>query len=80
MFRLQFHHRRVAVILQLLQTVTVGSHRIRGKGKPYMTIIVIGAGKVGFRIARQLVQESHDVVLIDIDTERLEPARKCSTQ
>lgn len=41
-----------------------------------MTIIVIGAGKVGFRIARQLVQESHDVVLIDIDTERLEPARE----
>jgi len=41
-----------------------------------MLIIVIGAGKVGFRVARQLVQESHDVVLIDIDKERLEPARE----
>lgn len=41
-----------------------------------MVIIVIGAGKVGFRVARQLVQESHDVVLIDIDPQQLEPARE----
>jgi trk system potassium uptake protein TrkA len=41
-----------------------------------MVIIVIGAGKVGFRVARQLVQESHDVVLVDIDGQNLEPARE----
>lgn len=41
-----------------------------------MVIIVVGAGKAGFRIARQLVQESHDVVLVDIDAEKLVPAQE----
>lgn len=40
-----------------------------------MVIIVIGAGKAGFRIARQLAQESHDVVLVDIDPDKLVAAQ-----
>ncbi len=41
-----------------------------------MVIIVVGAGKAGFRIAKQLVQESHDVVLVDVDAEQLVPAQE----
>jgi len=34
--------------------------------------IIIGAGKVGFSIAQMLSYEGHDVVVIDLDAERLE--------
>ena len=35
-----------------------------------MRIIVIGAGKIGFNIARLLVQQNHDVVVIEKNEER----------
>lgn len=41
-----------------------------------MRAIVIGAGKVGYHIARKLAEESHDVVLVDIREEPLLPARE----
>ncbi len=41
-----------------------------------MYIIVLGTGKVGFRVAKQLVQESHDVVIVDIDPQKLKPAQE----
>jgi len=41
-----------------------------------MRAIVIGAGKVGYHIARKLAEESHDVVLIDSRAEALLPARE----
>lgn len=41
-----------------------------------MRAIVIGAGKVGYHIARKLAEESHDVVLIDAREEALLPARE----
>ena len=41
-----------------------------------MRVIVIGAGKVGFYIARQLVNESHEVVLLDVNPEALVPAQE----
>ncbi|HCF90949.1 MAG TPA: hypothetical protein DER58_00495, partial [Firmicutes bacterium] len=36
-----------------------------------MKIIVIGAGKVGFNVARSLSEEQHDVIVIDKDAEAL---------
>lgn len=36
-----------------------------------MRVLVVGAGEVGYHIAAKLVQEKADVVLIDIDRERL---------
>ncbi len=41
-----------------------------------MRAIVIGAGKVGYHVARQLRDESDDVVLIDNRAEALGPARE----
>ncbi len=41
-----------------------------------MKAIVIGAGKVGFHIAKKLAEESHDVVLIDVNEDALLPARE----
>lgn len=41
-----------------------------------MRAIVIGAGKVGFHVARQLSSESCDVVVIDISQEALEPSHE----
>jgi len=35
-------------------------------------IIIVGAGQVGFNIARKLSEESHDVVLIDKDQQKIE--------
>ena len=32
-----------------------------------MRIVIIGGGKVGFTVARQLIQEGHDIVVIDSD-------------
>ena len=40
-----------------------------------MRIIVIGAGEVGFDVARILAQEQHDVVVIDLDAEALADVR-----
>lgn len=36
-----------------------------------MKIIIVGAGEVGFHIAQRLSEESHDVVLIDKDPEKI---------
>ena len=36
-----------------------------------MKIVIIGDGKVGFRLAKQLSEENYDVVLIDNDEEKL---------
>ncbi len=35
-----------------------------------MRVIIIGAGKIGFNIAKILVQEKHDVIVIEKDEER----------
>lgn len=40
-----------------------------------MRVIVIGAGEVGFDVARMLAQEQHDVVVIDVDSEALDQVR-----
>ena len=32
-----------------------------------MKIVIIGAGKVGHKLAQQLAKEDHDIVVIDID-------------
>lgn len=37
-----------------------------------MRVVVVGAGEVGYQITAKLVQERADVVLVDIDRERLE--------
>lgn len=47
-----------------------------GKADDNMRVIVIGVGKVGYHIARRLVEESHDVVLIDDNEDALFPARE----
>ena len=36
-----------------------------------MKIIIIGNGKVGYTLARELSGEDHDLVLVDQDVERL---------
>jgi trk system potassium uptake protein TrkA len=37
-----------------------------------LKIIIVGAGQVGFNIAQKLSDESHDVVLIDTDPQKIE--------
>ena len=37
-----------------------------------MRVIVIGAGEVGYDVARILSMDQHDVVVIDVDQERLD--------
>ena len=39
-----------------------------------MNIVVVGCGKVGFSLAEQLVQEEHDVTIVDSDEETLHRA------
>ena len=41
-----------------------------------MKIVIIGDGKVGFTLARQLSREGHDLVLIDSDKEVLERSQE----
>ena len=37
-----------------------------------MNIVIAGAGKVGYSLARQLSKENHDVTVIDCKPERIE--------
>ncbi len=37
-----------------------------------MKVIIVGAGEVGYHVAERLSAEKHDVVVIDLDSERLE--------
>lgn len=37
-----------------------------------MRVIVVGAGEVGYHVADRVSQEQHDVVVIDLDADRLE--------
>ena len=37
-----------------------------------MEIIIVGCGKVGVTLAEQLVQEGHNVVMVDTSAERLQ--------
>ena len=39
-----------------------------------MNIIVVGCGKVGLTLARQLRREDHAITIIDVDKDRLEAA------
>ena len=39
-----------------------------------MKIIIVGNGKVGYAIARQLVGENQDIVLVDEDVAALQKA------
>lgn len=41
-----------------------------------MHVIVIGAGEVGFDVARMLATEQHDVVVVDIDSDALDHVRE----
>ena len=41
-----------------------------------MYIIVLGAGEVGYNLAKLLSYERHDIVIIEPDIERLRRARE----
>jgi len=41
------------------------------RGKDDMKIIIIGAGEVGYNLAKKLSKEGHDVVVVDHDDERI---------
>jgi len=41
-----------------------------------MRVIVVGAGEVGFDVARILAQEQHDVVVVDVDAQALARVRE----
>ena len=45
-----------------------------------MNIIIIGCGKVGFTLASQLVDEGHNITVVDISEENLEPAQTLDVQ
>ena len=47
---------------------------MEGKVRESMDIIIAGAGKVGYTVARQLVDEGHDIKIIDSDRARLDQA------
>jgi trk system potassium uptake protein TrkA len=40
-----------------------------------MKVIIVGAGEVGFDIARLLAMEKHDVIVVDLDVEALDVVR-----
>ena len=42
------------------------------KGTEFMDTIVIGAGEVGYHLAKELSSRDHNVVVVDISHERLE--------
>ncbi len=37
-----------------------------------MRVIIVGAGKVGFALARQITREGYDLVVIDRDPEKVD--------
>ena len=39
-----------------------------------MNIIIIGCGKVGYKVAEHLVEEGHDITMVDQDADRLQAA------
>ena len=39
-----------------------------------MNIIIVGCGKVGYTLAKQLSEEDHDITVIDTDSEKLQNA------
>ncbi|MEJ2540870.1 MAG: NAD-binding protein, partial [Gemmatimonadota bacterium] len=41
-----------------------------------MKVLIVGAGEVGFHLARRLSEESQDVVLIESDPERADFAQQ----
>ncbi len=45
-----------------------------GKGKSGMKIIIVGCGKVGYAIAKELTAEKHDVILVDQNGAALQKA------
>ena len=40
--------------------------------KKGLNIIIVGCGKVGTTLVRELVEEKHNIVVVDIDTEKLD--------
>ena len=40
-----------------------------------MKIIIVGCGKVGYAIARQMEQEKHDIVMVDMSCASTAAAR-----
>ena len=43
----------------------------KSRGKEKMKIVIIGDGKVGYKLAKALSAEDYDVVLIDSNEEKL---------
>ncbi|MCH8272619.1 MAG: NAD-binding protein, partial [Candidatus Marinimicrobia bacterium] len=41
-----------------------------------MRIIIVGAGEIGFQLAKMLSEENHDVTLLDKDSEKCQRARE----
>ena len=37
-----------------------------------MKIVIVGAGKVGYSLAQRLIQDNHDVYMIDRSPERIQ--------
>ena len=37
-----------------------------------MKIVIVGAGKVGYSLAQRLIQDDHDVYVIDRSSERIQ--------
>ena len=46
-----------------------------------MNIVIVGNGKVGFSLAEQLIQEDHDVTIVDLEEDTLHRAGvRCTVQ
>ena len=45
-----------------------------------MNIVIVGCGKVGFTLASQLVDEGHNITVIDCSAEHLEVAQALDVQ
>ena len=41
-----------------------------------MRVVVLGAGEVGYHVARRLIREQHDVVIIDRSAELIDHVRE----
>ena len=56
--------------IELLEAAVRGPDPLRGSGGLAMYVVIVGAGKVGWNLARELINKRHEVTVIESDPHR----------